>query len=108
VNIDNVSEFSQEKSINTTQTRLKSSLREEQMKRIILELRSHESFPEYIVDGSVSAILYNLGYLPGSDKTVTTKDFTTLSSIKASLKLIAPRGMISLLCYRGNNDIATC
>lgn len=90
------------KSLANTHTRLESALTIGQMKRITLELRSHESFPEHIADGSVSAILYNLGYLPGSDKTITTIHSTTVLSIKASLQLVTQHGIISLLCYRGN------
>src|SRR5215211_3302260 len=47
-------------------------------KIICLKLKSHASFDE----SSAKLIVYNLGYLPGGDKTVTTQCTATLQSIK--------------------------
>lgn len=66
--------------------------------------RSHESFPELISKGSVKLVVYNLGYLPGSDKTITTMTDTTLLSIKNALELITPSGAISITCYPGHRE----
>lgn len=64
--------------------------------------QSHEEFPAEIPTGSVDLILYNLGYLPGSDKKVKTYFESTLSSVKAALKLLAKGGLLSITCYSGH------
>ena len=52
--------------------------------------------------GSVAAIVFNLGYLPGGEKSVTTMTRSTLDALDASLELIKPGGIISLLVYVGH------
>lgn len=54
------------------------------------------------VAGKVKAVMFNLGYLPGGDKQRTTDTSTTLAALQASLELLAPGGMISLLAYTGH------
>lgn len=49
-------------------------------------------------------IVYNLGYLPGSDKTIKTKSDTTLMSLEKALSLLAPEGAISITCYPGHEE----
>lgn len=64
----------------------------------------HSRFPEEIIPGSVKLVVYNLGYLPGGDKSITTFTPTTLSSIQNALKLIVPGGAISITCYPGHSE----
>jgi tRNA G37 N-methylase Trm5 len=64
---------------------------------------SHEKF-ENIQDNSVDLIVYNLGYLPGSDKSVKTQPDTTLRSIKKALNLIKSSGAISITFYPGHPE----
>lgn len=63
---------------------------------------THDKFPSSITPQSVSCIAYNLGYLPGSDKTFTTKPHSTLSSIESATKLIKLGGLISVMAYIGH------
>lgn len=63
---------------------------------------SHETFPSEIAKNSVKLIIYNLGYLPGGDKAITTESDTTLKSIKNSMELISFEGAISITCYPGH------
>ncbi|MDX1346394.1 MAG: class I SAM-dependent methyltransferase [Sedimenticolaceae bacterium] len=51
---------------------------------------------------SVAAIVFNLGYLPGGVKSVTTTAESTLYALDASRELIKPGGIISLLVYVGH------
>jgi methylase of polypeptide subunit release factors len=53
--------------------------------------------------GQVSAVMFNLGYLPGSDKTLTTQAGSTLSALDQALDLLRIGGLISLLVYRGHD-----
>lgn len=65
-------------------------------------LGCHSSFPHELAEETVDLIVYNLGYLPGSDKTETTKAATTLDSVKQGLKLLKRGGIISITCYPGH------
>jgi tRNA G37 N-methylase Trm5 len=64
----------------------------------------HSKFPEEILNESIKLIVYNLGYLPGGDKEVTTKVMTTLTSIKNAEPLVVPGGAISITCYPGHPE----
>lgn len=49
-------------------------------------------------------IVYNLGYLPGSDKTLTTRVSTTLISIQRAQEILQKQGMISITLYPGHKE----
>lgn len=51
----------------------------------------------------VAAAMFNLGFLPGSDKRVITRPDTTLAALEALLPRLAPGGVISLHLYTGHN-----
>jgi len=50
----------------------------------------------------IDLIVYNLGYLPHSDKSIITTPKTTLLSLKSALSILKPEGMISLMIYTGH------
>lgn len=52
----------------------------------------------------VDLIVYNLGYLPGGDKSLTTRVETTLQSVEMGLSLLSPEGLISLTLYPGHPE----
>lgn len=58
-------------------------------------IESFHAHPELIV--------YNLGYLPGSDKSLTTVADTTIASLKGALKMLRPGGFISIALYTGHD-----
>ncbi len=64
----------------------------------------HSKFPEEIESHSVKLIVYNLGYLPGGNKDVTTQVTTTLKSLEHALDLLVAGGMISITCYPGHEE----
>ena len=49
--------------------------------------------------GNVSAVFFNLGYLPRSDKSITTHGDTTLRALEAARKMLAHGGIISIAVY---------
>ncbi|MGN0835051.1 MAG: class I SAM-dependent methyltransferase [Candidatus Spyradosoma sp.] len=49
--------------------------------------------------GRTHAVFFNLGYLPKSDRGVTTRAETTLPALDAAWTLLAPGGFISLTIY---------
>ena len=81
--------------------------------RVILAHDSHARIAEVIPKshhGSLKAIMFNLGYLPGSDRTVITQTESTLAALNAALELLAPKGVITILAYPGHSggDQETC
>lgn len=54
------------------------------------------------IQGQISAIMFNLGYLPGGDKHKVTRPETTLAAVKAATRLLAPGGIMTILVYRGH------
>lgn len=55
---------------------------------------------EVVLDvGEVKAVMFNLGYLPRSDKTIITSPKTTLPALQAAFSLLAPGGLISIVIY---------
>ncbi len=53
--------------------------------------------------GRVAAIMFNLGYLPGADKRITTVAAATVAALASSLTLLAPGGIVTLVLYRGHD-----
>lgn len=50
----------------------------------------------------IDAVMFNLGYLPGGDKTRMTQANTTCIAINAALKLLKAGGMLTVLAYPGH------
>jgi len=69
-----------------------------------LFLQSHAQFPPVAFQKKIKIIAYNLGYLPGGDKKITTQTSSTLESVKKALMLIVPGGLLSLTCYPGHPE----
>jgi predicted methyltransferase len=62
---------------------------------------SHERMAEQC-HGPVTAIVFNLGYLPGGDRNVITRPETTLAGVEQSLELLAPGGIVAITVYPGH------
>jgi hypothetical protein len=72
-------------------------------KKVNLIHDSHEFIDKYI-DKKIDCAMYNLGYLPGGDKTITTKVHSTLKSIECTLGLIKENGLITICIYSGHEE----
>lgn len=62
-------------------------------------LQSHATLPDV---PDLRLVVYNLGYLPGGNKKITTQVDSTMSSLEAAKQKISPGGAISILCYPGH------
>ncbi len=62
---------------------------------------SHEYMNDYLYDytGKISLITFNLGFLPGGDKSIMTNYKSTLNAIKKGLNLLNKKGIILVTCY---------
>lgn len=70
-----------------------------------LILKSHDEMLEAIEPahiGKATAIMFNLGFLPGGDQSVITKPETTLAALHASLQALRPGGIITCVLYPGH------
>lgn len=92
----------QQRSIQATQIRL-STIPTQAQARIEYRCSNHRNLGHDLPEGTVNAIVYNLGYLPGSiDKAVSTVKSDTIESLKHAIVLLAKGGALSITCYRGH------
>jgi len=89
----------QEEAIYRTRARLK----EAGIRNVDLILEGHENVLHYI-DCEISAAIFNLGYLPGSDKRITTSGHTTWKAVVDILSLLKVGGVIILVIYHGHEE----
>lgn len=66
-----------------------------------LRLQSHTAIDE-LEPESVAAVMFNLGYLPRGDHSITTTADSSVAAVKAAVRAIRPAGIVSILCYRGH------
>jgi hypothetical protein len=53
--------------------------------------------------GRVGVVTFNLGYLPGGDKSVITQTATTRLALRLSMGLLRPSGLLVVVAYRGHH-----
>ena len=73
--------------------------------RVTFFRNCHSEISKHLSDRKnlkIKAVTFNLGYLPGGDKNLTTQPKTTLLALKQSYEIIVPKGKISLIAYRGH------
>ena len=68
-----------------------------------LILDSHHRVAEYVKE-PFRAGMFNLGYLPGGDKSVTTLRKTTMPAIEAALGLLDHGGILLVAVYPGHAE----
>lgn len=78
-----------------------------------LELRSvvallrhdHARMDEFLPAGDrgkIAAVMFNLGYLPGSDHQLVTQTASTLRALTTALDWLRPGGVLSVIAYPGH------
>jgi 16S rRNA C1402 N4-methylase RsmH len=75
----------------------------------LVELRQvgHEHLASRLPDGwcgRVDAAMFNLGYLPGGDKSIVTTGGTTTRALTAALEVMSTEGRLSVMLYRHHAD----
>jgi hypothetical protein len=53
--------------------------------------------------GNIKAIMFNLGYLPGGDKTIITATDSTITALNSSCHLLSSNGIITIIAYPGHS-----
>lgn len=69
--------------------------------RVKLVKDDHSEMEKY-VNCKIKAVVFNLGYLPGGDKSIVTVPETTIKAIKSSLSLLSVGGIITSVIYSGH------
>lgn len=72
------------------------------IENVKLILDGHENLDKYIE--SFDCGMYNLGYLPCSDKLITTSKESTLISLTKAIEVLNVGGFISIVLYNGHDQ----
>jgi predicted methyltransferase len=76
-------------------------------RRVTLLTACHSRLGEHIPEGEwtrMRCAIFNLGYLPGGDKTITTQKATSIQALHAAFEHLQPGAFISILCYPGHAE----
>ncbi len=93
----------QPEAVANTRARLQSGGIEES--RFTLWQADHARLSELLppqVHGSVAAVMFNLGYLPGGDHGTVTAADTTITALTAAIGTLRPGGVITAVVYPGH------
>ncbi len=86
--------------IHATRERLRASGNEKQVQ---LVQACHSTLGEVLPeDAELRAAMFNLGYLPGSNKLAITKASTTLAALAGCVERLERGGIVSVMAYRGH------
>lgn len=69
-------------------------------RNVSLILDSHENIGRYVK--SIQFAVFNLGYLPNSDKSIVTNAESTVNAVSAAIQLLNSAGLIVVCCYLGH------
>jgi predicted methyltransferase len=95
----------QQSALDGASLRLVNKLGEEAMQAIRLIKQSHDTMADWVpaaAHGRVSAVMFNLGYLPGGDISLITTPQTTLPALHAALMLLKAGGVLTIILYPGH------
>lgn len=73
--------------------------------RFTLNQISHAHMAEHLDPADlnrVKGVMFNLGYLPGSDKSVITRTADTMIAVRQALDLLQPGGLLTVVVYPGH------
>lgn len=77
-------------------------IQEHGLKNVELVHDSHERIGDYIKVSSPKVVMFNLGYLPGGDKSVVTQAESTVIALQSATNALAPGSAIAVTVYRGH------
>jgi len=87
-------------------TRAKASARCKMLpENLTLIHASHADMAEKIpvqYHGNFGAIMFNLGYLPGGDKSIITRTDSTITALNIANRMLSSNGIITVLAYPGH------
>lgn len=90
----------QPEAVENTKKRLEE---ENLLSRATLYLKGHENIG-LTVRSMVDAVVFNLGWLPGFEKSIRTKCDTTLSAVNQALSMLKIGGVMTICVYPGHKE----
>lgn len=93
----------QKEAIEATKKRLKEN---DALQSVTLIHDGHENIRKYLKrehEGKIAGAIFNLGYLPGSDKSIVTKPQTTIQAVEEILSQLKKEGIVVLVIYHGHD-----
>jgi 16S rRNA C1402 N4-methylase RsmH len=94
----------QQQALKNTKQRLEN---EQLTSQVTLLQSSHANIFEHIpkaYHGKIAGAIFNLGYLPGGDKSIVTTPDSTITAIKNLLQMLKSEGIIVLVIYHGHEE----
>nr|WP_101131415.1 class I SAM-dependent methyltransferase [Neisseria meningitidis] len=89
----------QPQALNNTRCRLK----EAGCSNVQLIPDGHENLKQYVSE-PLNAAIFNFGWLPGGDKSLTTRTETSIAALSAALSLLKENGMLIAVLYPGHEN----
>mgnify|MGYP001352909026 CR=1 FL=1 len=78
-------------------------LEENKIDNVELIHDDHQNLGRYITS-KIAGAIYNLGYLPGGEKTIRTGPGSTISSLRTLLGLLEPGGIVVMVVYQKHDQ----
>lgn len=94
----------QKEAIETTKSRLEEH---EISEPVVLFQQGHENLLDYIPPlhhSKIKGAIFNLGYLPGGDKSIVTRPKTTIQAIEQLLAVMPSEAIIVVIIYPGHRE----
>ena len=66
-----------------------------------LHCDSHANLLQYVQPGTVDAVMFNFGWLPGADHGVFSHAQSSILALEAALEALRPGGVLSAILYSG-------
>ncbi|XP_042445244.1 putative rRNA methylase YtqB isoform X1 [Zingiber officinale] len=92
----------QQEALDNTSSLLEISVEENKRKLVKLFKLCHSKLEDIVQETPVRLVAFNLGYLPGGDKTILTSPRTTLAALHAACRVLQSGGIISVMVYIGH------
>lgn len=70
---------------------------------VALHRKGHEHLDQ-VLSERPKAIMFNLGYLPGGSKSVTTLASTTITALQQALQRLDDEGLLTIIAYPGHKE----
>jgi predicted methyltransferase len=84
----------------------KAAQRTQGLSHVTLRHAGHEHLATHLpaeAKGRLAGVMFNLGYLPGTNKSIITRADTTLAALDQALNYLAIGGHITLVLYPGHD-----
>ncbi|MHA6485393.1 tRNA (mnm(5)s(2)U34)-methyltransferase [Paenibacillus sp. strain BS8-2] len=95
----------QEEALQRTKQRLSAAEHNGRLSPVRLTLADHAEMEQHIEpgdNGSIAAVMFNLGYLPGGDQAVITEPESTIRALDAAINVLRPGGILTCALYPGH------